>query len=275
MLYPYDTHVHTPYSPCGRKTDDEGAYLAAPERYFRRAQEMGLQAIIFTDHFVENPAAPGSVPFYSSCGPEMISDLRAELARLEPPEDCRIYVGCETETMSTEWVGVSPEVSAALDFVLVPTTHYHLPGVPCPPSWAPEDVADHMLTMLASVVTRPWLDSVAHPFAESEALIGDLRAIYEAMDRARLEDVLGLAAHHGVALEVNVSSLASKNMPHYTEMYAEIVPLAKQMGVRFTCGSDAHDHRRLGITQAAEEWIAAVGLTPDDFLTPEALRARR
>jgi histidinol phosphatase-like PHP family hydrolase len=236
---------------------------------------MGLSAIVFTDHFVEDPAAPGAVSFYATCGPAMIADLRAELARIEPPEGCHVYLGCETETMSTGWVGVSPATSAALDFVLVPTTHYHLPGVPRPASWAPGHVADHMLTMLEAVVTRPWLDSVAHPFAESEALIGDLRGIYDAMDRARLEDVLGLAARHGVALEVNASSLEAENMPHYAGVYAEIVRLAHGLGVRFTCGSDAHDHRDLGITPAAEAWIAAVGLTPDDFLTPEALRARR
>ena len=86
---------------------------------------------------------------------------------------CAVYIGCETETMSTEWIGVSEALSAELDFVLAPTVHYHLPGVPQPKSYAPADVAGHMLEMLQSVVAKPWIDSVAHPFAEREELIGD------------------------------------------------------------------------------------------------------
>ena len=275
MLLPFDCHLHTYYSPCGRKVDECNLPVARPELYLQQAARIGLQAMVFADHFVQNPAARGMIQFYKGSGPAILASLRSELERLTPPDGCEIYVGCETETLSTEWVGVDAAYSEKVDFVLVPTTHYHLPGSPQPASWAPQDVADHMLTMLEAVVGKPWLDSVAHPLSESEEIVGDLRAIYEMMDRGRLSDILGLAGENGVALEVNGAALRSSGSPNYSQVYAEVVRLAKARGVRFTYGSDAHDYRNLGITAATEAWLSDVGLSRADFLTPAELRAKR
>jgi histidinol phosphatase-like PHP family hydrolase len=274
-LLDFDSHVHTYYSPCAHKVDEAGRPVASPERHLQRAAELGLRSLVFTDHFVEDPTLPGVVLFYKGSGVAMLRNLRQELDRLPAAQPCEVFIGCETETMSTEWVGVSEAMARELDFVLVPTTHYHLPGAPQPATWAPRDVAAHMLLMLESVVRKPWLDSVAHPLAEVESLIGDLRAIYEAMDQARLRDVLGLAAQSGVALEVNGSCLAAPELPNYPAVYREVVSLARSLGVRFTFGSDAHNAADLGMTPEAEAWITASGLTPDDFLSPQMLRAKR
>ncbi len=270
-----DSHVHTYYSPCAQGVDQAGRPVASPQRYLQRAGEIGLRALVFTDHFVEDPTLPGVVLFYKGSGKAMLRNLRLELDRLPAMQGCDVFVGCETETMSTEWVGVGEAMAKELDFVLVPTTHYHLPGVPQPASYAPGDVATHMLAMLEAVVHKPWLDSVAHPFAEVESLIGDLRAIYEAMNKARLRDILGLAARNGVALEVNASCLAAPELPNYAAVFREIVSLAKSLGVRFTFGSDAHNASNLGMTREAAAWITSSGLTPGDFLSPQMLRAKR
>jgi len=253
--------------------DEEGLPLAAPERHLARATEVGLKAVAFTDHFVQDPTAPGVVLFYKGTGPAMLANLRAELARLDPPPQVELLVGCETETMRTGWVGIDPDFARSLDIVLVPTTHYHLPDVPRPPSWAPADVAVHMLEMLEAVARLDYIHALAHPFAEDEKLIGDLRAICEAMPPARLQDVLGLAAEKGVALEVNGGALTSQRLPHYPAIYAEVCRIAKPLGVRFLYGSDAHDYRKLGMTPEVARWIEEVGLSEADFLTPEDLRA--
>lgn len=270
-----DLHVHSYYSPCAHGVDETTQPLAAPERLIRRAQALGLTEIVFTDHFVEDPTAPGMVLFYKGSGPAIIRSLKDELSRLPLPSGLDVYVGCETETLSTEWVGVGPETAAQLDFILAPTTHYHLPGVPQPRSWAPADVADHMLTMLDAVAAMPWIDAIAHPFAERESLIGDLRAIYEAMETSRLCDVLGRLAHNGIALEVNGSCFGSDALPHYGTVYGEIVGLARKVGLRFTYGSDAHDFRLLGFSSAAEMWLRTVQLHDADWLTATEIKARR
>ena len=271
---PYDFHVHTYYSPCARKLDEEGLPLAAPERHLARAAELGLKAIAFTDHFVQDPTAPGVVLFYKGTGRAMLANLRAELARLNPPAQVEVLVGCETETMRADWVGIEPEFARSLDLVLVPTTHYHLPDVPQPPSWAPADVAAHMLDRLEAVVRLDYIHAVAHPFADDEKIIGDLRAIYEAMPPRRLQEVLGLAAEKGVALEVNGAALTSERLPHYPAVYAEVCRIAKPLGARFIYGSDAHDYRKLGMRPEVAHWIEEVELSEADFLTPEDLRAR-
>jgi len=272
---PYDFHVHTYYSPCARKLDEEGLPLAAPERHLSQASKLGLRAIAFTDHFVQDPAAPGVVVFYKGTGPAMLNNLRTELARLNPPPQVEVLVGCETETMQADWVGIDREFARSLDIVLVPTTHYHLPDVPRPRSWAPVDVATHMLDMLEAVVQLDYIHAVAHPFADNEDLIGDLRAIFEAMPLARLQEILGLAAKNGVALEVNGAALTSERLPHYRAIYAEVCRIAKSLGVRFIYGSDAHDYRKLGMRPEVARWIEEVGLSEADLLTPEDLRVRK
>jgi len=272
---PYDLHVHTYYSPCARELDEEGVPLAAPMRHLARAAELGMQAIAFTDHFVQDPTAPGVVVFYKGTGPAMLANLRAELARLNPPPQVELLVGCETETMRTDWIGIDPEFARSLDLVLVPTTHYHLPDVPRPPSWAPADVAAHMLDRLEAVVRLDYIHAVAHPFADDEEIIGDLRAICEAIPPARLRDVLGLAAEMDVALEVNGGALTSERLPHYPAVYAEICRIAKPLGVRFLYGSDAHDYLKLGMAPEVVCWIEHAGLSEADFVKPDDLRPSR
>ena len=269
---PYDFHVHTYYSPCARETDEEGLALAAPGRYLTRAVELGLRAIAFTDHFVQDPTAPGVVLYYKGTGPAMLTNLRAELARLEQPLGLEVLVGCETETMRHDWVGIEPEFARSLDLVLVPTTHYHLRDVPQPRSWAPADVADHMLRMLEAVVRLDYIHAVAHPFADDERIVGDLRAIYEAMPPARLQEMLGLASENGMALEVNGVALTSQKLPHYPEVYAEVCRIAKSLDVRFLYGSDAHDYRKLGMRPQVASWIEETDLAVSDFLAPRDMR---
>jgi len=276
MRLPEDQHVHTYYSPCARREDEQGQPSATPERYIQRAVELGLKTIIFTDHFVEDPAAPEMiVQFYKGSGPAILRDLRTELERLDVPDGLALYIGCETETLAPGRPAISRALAEKLAFVLVPTTHYHLVGVPQPPSFSPCDVADHMLMMLESVVRLGWIDAVAHPFDERESLVGDLRRVYEAMDKRRLEEILGLAAEKGVALEVNGSALNSPARPHYPEMFLPIVQQAKALGVRFTFGSDAHSLDMLGTSCENEAWFAQAGLEAADFITTRELLAKK
>ncbi|MBC7254789.1 MAG: hypothetical protein H5T66_01620 [Chloroflexi bacterium] len=271
-----DQHVHTYYSPCARREDEQGQPSATPERYIQRAVELGLKTIIFTDHFVEDPAAPEMiVQFYKGSGPAILRDLRTELERLDVPDGLALYIGCETETLAPGRPAISRALAEKLAFVLVPTTHYHLVGVPQPPSFSPCDVADHMLMMLESVVRLGWIDAVAHPFDERESLVGDLRRVYEAMDKRRLEEILGLAAEKSVALEVNGSALNSPARPHYPEMFLPIVQQAKALGVRFTFGSDAHSLDMLGTSRENEAWFAQAGLEAADFITTRELLAKK
>jgi histidinol phosphatase-like PHP family hydrolase len=273
MRLDHDLHVHTYYSPCARREDAAGQPAATPERYFAQAPIMGLRLMVFTDHFVEDPTAPGMVQFYKGSGPAILRDLRAELARLETPSGLEILIGCETDTLAPGVPAISQKLAEQLDFVLVPTTHYHLTGIPQPRSFAPTDVAAHMLTMLESVVRLGWVDAIAHPFDEGEALVGDLRRIYDVMDKRHLDEILGLAADKGVALEVNGSAINSPNRPNYPAMYLPVVQRAKELGVRFTFGSDAHSLDMLGASPENEAWFALAGLEAGDFITPRELRA--
>jgi len=275
MIVPFDMHAHTYYSPCGRRLTADGQPAATPSLYATEAQRLGIGVIYLTDHFVEDPTDPAAPQFYKGSGPAILADLRRELAALGRQDGVRFMVGCETETYAAGRVGVSPALAAQLDIVLVPTTHYHLTGVPQPAGDAPTDVAHHMLTMLASVVCKPWLDVVAHPFAENESLIGDLRAIYDAMDENWLADILGRAAEVGMAIEANAASLSDAGIPHYREVMAQFLPMARAAGCKLSLGSDAHQVDMLAWPLQVEGWLRGLGLGEADFITPEDLVARR
>ena len=160
---------------------------------------------------------------------------------MNPGPPVQTLVGCETETMHNHRVGVDREFARSVDIVLVPTTHYHLSAVPRPSTWAPAAVADHMLSRLTGVLALDYVDAIAHPFADHEDIIGDLRAIYEGMPPARLQETLGLAAEQDVALEVNGAALSSTKLLHYPAVYAEICRLAKSLGVRFIYEAPTED----------------------------------
>jgi histidinol phosphatase-like PHP family hydrolase len=275
MILDHDLHVHTYYSPCARRKDADGRPAATPERYFERVRELGLGLLVFTDHFVEDPTTSGMAQFYKGSGPAILRDLRAELARLEPPAELRVLIGCETDTLAPGVLAISRTLAEQLDFVLAPTTHYHLTGIPQPRSFGAQDVADHMLMMLESVVKLGWVDAIAHPFDERESLVGDLRRIYDALDKAHLDDILGLAAENGTALEVNGSAINSPNRPNYPAMYLPVVQRAKELGVVFTFGSDAHSLDMLGMSPENVAWFQAAGLVATDFVTPAELRVRK
>ena len=81
-----DVHVHTHLSPCGKPQATAAAMI-------RRAQEKGIQAIGFADHFTPAPV-PGC-PFYDHQRQDILDRLRNEIDQVSPRAAIETLVGVD------------------------------------------------------------------------------------------------------------------------------------------------------------------------------------
>ena len=155
----YDLHVHTSLSSCAKPEASAAGYIAL-------AKEMGLTTIAFTDHLWDS-AIPGASDWYKPQNFEHICQLKKELPAADP--SLKILFGCETECDMHGTVGVSEEVAAQLDVLLVPNSHTHMRFVM--DRALREDDAAHGLYMVKhfmQIMESPlakYITAVPHPFS--------------------------------------------------------------------------------------------------------------
>jgi len=265
MLKPdHDLHVHTYMSNCCSDKVHQ-----TPRNILQRAGELGLKTIGFTDHVWVNPAIHPS-EWYQNQGAGQIERLRRDL--LEAPGfSGRVLVGCEAETMAPGKFGITPAFADSVDFVLLACDHFQMAGfVELPPARTPRAVAEHLLRFFRSAVQCGMADIIPHPFFPCGFL--DLyEAAIAAISDDEFLDAFGLAQEHGVALEITAASLppSKGGFPRETDWPLDtpvrVLTLARQAGCRFSFGSDSHTLDDMNRLPRLQQFIDAVGLTPQDL----------
>lgn len=279
MTPSYDLHIHTALSACCPEKD-----IQLPAQILALAQEMGLEAIGFSDHVWANPDVQPSA-WYAPQGIEQITRLRHMLAELSSEEKIsdattsdatfprpRILVGCEAETIAPGVFGMTADFAATLDFVLLSCSHIHMKDFVAQPSnEQPYTIAMHLLEMFRSGVCCPWATSIAHPLVPFGRM-ENYAAIMDSMPEDALQEACGLAAEKGVALEITTSFLPSTEaahdgpLPWSMETPLRLITTARDAGCRFTFGTDAHVPERQKGLPALAELVSLAGLTPKDIL---------
>lgn len=112
-----DLHIHSRLSSCS----NDPAQTTA--RILRYAQENGLKTVCLTDHFWDE-TLPGASSWYA---PQDFAHISAAKP-LPQAEGVRFLFGCETELDRFLTLGVSKERFSAFDFIVIPTTHFHMRG---------------------------------------------------------------------------------------------------------------------------------------------------
>ena len=261
MHITHDLHVHTYLSSC---CSDKAHQI--PREILRIAEEMGTTTIGFSDHLWMNPdVAPSD--WYRPQDATQVARLRADLAQIDTP--VRTMVGCEADMRAPGAFSITPAFAESLDHVLLACSHFHMRDfVVQPASHAPRDVAEHLLAFCASGVTSGLPTSIAHPFVPL-GHIEDLDAIVASISDAEFTDVFGLAAEHGVALEITVDYLppapGTGSASFSVETPLRLLTLAKAAGCTFTFGSDAHSPARLRDLPRLAFFAGALGLTEADL----------
>jgi predicted RNA binding protein YcfA (HicA-like mRNA interferase family) len=113
----HDFHIHSTISPCCH--DEE----QIPENILKAAKENGFKKICLTNHlWDENVKSP------LEWHPKQRFSCLSSVLPLPQDDELEFLFGAEADMDYDYTVGVSPERYDVFDFIVIPTTHLHLPG---------------------------------------------------------------------------------------------------------------------------------------------------
>ncbi len=245
-IFDNDLHIHSKISSCSKDPEQNTG------RILRYAEENNLKTICLTDHFWDE-TVEGASGWYMPQNFEHISAAKP----LPESDNVRFLFGCETELNRFLTLGVSAERMDLFDFIVIPTTHFHMKGYTLS-----DEEASSVESRAKAWVKR--FDAVLNmdlPFEKigiahlTCGLIAPTREeflkVIELIPENEMEALFKRAAQLGVGIEINSDDMK------FTDEEADIVlrpyRIAKEQGCKFYCGSDAHKPAALDEAKAIFE----------------------
>ncbi|MBQ6473113.1 MAG: PHP domain-containing protein [Victivallales bacterium] len=255
MTYTIDTHIHThALSDC---CEDP---LMTIENIARLLASRGFRAMAVTDHVWDNPAIPCN-EFYRLHPARGVLKQCAEIHSGKYP--LKVLAGCEADMRAPGEFGITPALKEKLDLVILSTNHFHMREfVEQPRPATPANLGKSMAAFFRSGVCSGLADILAHPLFPIgyEELFDQTIATFSDEELVAL---CGEAAIRKIALEINAGVLHSIEKHGCSqESYLRIFTLARQIGCRFTFGSDAHCLADFDEIQRCETFAKQAGITP-------------
>ena len=253
-----DLHIHSQLSSCSSDPEQ------TPERILQYAKENGLKTVCLTDHFWDS-AVPGASNWYQPQDFAHISQSKP----LPQAEGIRFLFGCETEMDKHMNLGISRERFDEFDFVVIPTTHFHMVGFTiAEEDDTPERKAKLWVEKLDALFDKdiPFRKiGVAHLaccLMDSTSRAANARLL-DLIDEKEMERVFRRAAALGCGIEINSDDMIFT--PDEQESVLRIFRVAKRCGCKFYFGSDAHHPAWLDQAKALfDNAIDLLGLTEED-----------
>lgn len=258
-IFDHDFHIHSRLSSCSHDPEQ------SPEQILRYAEREGLHTIVITDHFWDEKV-PGASKWYAPQNYPHICQSKP----LPQSEGIRYLFGCETEMDKNLTLGCSRERMEEFDFIVVPTTHFHMTNFTMSEEMlaSPESRAEWWVKRIDALLD---MDIPFHKIGLAHMTCGliwskDREKFLETINAIPDEEmhrVFAKAAKVGIGIELNTSDM------HYKDSERDIVlrpyRIAKEEGCKFYCGSDAHTGPGLqNIRPWFERAIDDLGLTEDD-----------
>ena len=113
----HDMHIHSQLSACSSDPEQN------VQNILQYALDNQLNTIVLTDHYWDN-TVPGASNWYKPQDFDWISKSKP----LPQHESCRFLFGCETDMDRFGVIGVPESRFDDFDFIIIPTTHLHMPG---------------------------------------------------------------------------------------------------------------------------------------------------
>ncbi len=262
----HDIHIHSRISLCSGHPEQ------TTQNILQYAVKNGLKHICLTDHYWDShlPVA-NNFDFYTIQDYDRI----ASALPLPQAEGVTFHFGCETDMDKFFTVGVSKEEIDRFEFIIVPTTHLHMPGFTI-------DEPDFSLERRAALYVERFeklLDAdlpfekvgIAHlscslmaPAAREDHLT--------VLDMVSDEDYTRLftrAAKVGMGIELNIPifSYSEEELPRILRTYR----IARACGCKFYLGSDAHTPEGLAAAmEGFQRMIDLLELEENDKFRPFA-----
>lgn len=261
MDWNHDLHVHTYLSACAQPSATLEGYLNAC-----LAQNIGTLGI--SNHAWDSDVA-GVSPWYAPQNIAHVLQIRKEIESLTDCRDVHILVGCETEFLGKQHVGMTKAHAKLFDYVLVPHSHFHMGGFVRPYEVQSADALRELL--ITRFVESVQLDlgvptGIAHPFyphgfeeLEEEILSGISDQTYR--------DCLSLAARNQVSIEIHPCQLSPSTGEE--QQWMRMLQIARSEGCTFHFGSDAHSIDGLNCHEQLVSLAKACGITKQN-ITPFA-----
>lgn len=253
-----DLHIHSKKSLCSNDPEQNN------EAILRYAKENRLHTICLTDHFWDKDVE-GASEWYSKQDYNHISSAKP----LPQDDDVKFLFGCETELNRFLTLGISKEKYDLFDFIIIPTTHFHMRGYTIFEEDAlnAESRAKVWVNHLGAVLD---MDLPFHKVGIAHlscSLIAPTREEYLEVLRLIPEDemkkLFSKAAKLGVGIELNALDMSFAD--HEAETVLRIYRIAKEMGCKFYLGSDAHHVKDFANTkQIFERAVDLLELSEDD-----------
>ena len=255
-VFDHDFHIHSQLSSCSRDPEQNN------ERILKYAEDEGLHTIVLADHFWDE-TVPGASKWYSAQDYPHICQAKP----LPQSDKVKFLFGCETEMDKNMTVGCSRERMEEFDFIVIPTTHFHMEKF----TIAEENLATPQTRAQVWVDKLDALLAMDLPFHKIGiahlvcGLIwkGDRAKYLETLDSitdADMHRIFAKAARLGVGIEINMS---------YPDEERDTVlrpfRIAKEEGCKFYLGSDAH--HPAGLDNARKKFERAIDdleLTEED-----------
>lgn len=259
--FDHDFHIHSKLSLCSGREEQ------TKENILKYAIDNNLNTICITDHFWDEEVEGAWHDFYTVQNFPHISQIKP----LPQAEGIRFLFGCETEMDRFSTVAVSSGKYDEFDFIVIPTTHFHMRGL---------TVHEEDLSTTEKKVNI-WLKrindvlSMDLPFHKvgfahlTTALIEpereNLLKFIEAIPEDELKATFKRVAEKGAGIELNRDGM------NFTEEDAHIMLkpyiIAKEEGCKFYFGSDAHNPEGLKASPPLfERAIEYLGLEDTDMI---------
>ena len=253
-----DLHIHSKISACSADPEQ------TTERILQYAKDNGLKTVCVTDHFWDE-SVEGASEWYKPQNYERISCAKP----LPQSDEVRFLFGCETELNKDLTLGLSAEKFDLYDFIIIPTTHFHMSGF----TLSAEEGASAENRAAAWVRRFEAVLGMDLPFNKvgiahlTCGLIAPTRDMYletlKLIPSTEMERLFTKAAKLGVGIELNASDM------NFADEEADTVlrpyKTAKGCGCKFYLGSDAHHPNKFSkVKSIFERAIDLLNLTEDD-----------
>ena len=254
----HDLHIHSQLSSCSNDPEQ------CCERILQYAKENELKTICVTNHFWDE-AVEGASQWYSKQNYKHIVSVKP----IPQTQGVRFLFGCETELNKHLTLGISKEKYALFDFIIIPTTHFHMKGFTLTEeeNASAENKAKAWVNRLDAVLNMDlpfWKIGIAHLTCKSIASTKEERlAVLGLIPKDEMRRLFARAAELGVGIELNASDM---NVEGYEmEAILNIYKVAKECGCKFYCGSDAHHPKGFeNAKRILERAVRLLELTEDD-----------
>ena len=257
-VYDNDLHIHSKISACS------GIPEQTNERILEYAKTNNLKTICVTDHFWDD-AVEGASDWYAPQNYDRIVAAKP----LPEADGIRFLFGCETELDKNLTLGISKEKYDLFDFIVIPTTHFHMEGF----TLSYEELATSKTRADAWIKRFDAVLNMDLPF--HKVGIAHLTCALINRDKEKFAEIFSLipdeemkrlftkAAKLGVGIELNACDMEFKGGE--PEIILRPYRIAKECGCKFYFASDGHRPAELDRAKAVfERAIDLLGLEEED-----------